>query len=76
VLVPPSFRKVITQWVRDPLQHTGSITVLFGAIAFLSYQGVLKYEFYYPNIRLSVFTRELQVQLVPQQQPPQQQQQQ
>lgn len=51
------FRALITEWVHNPLQHTAHVTVLFGAVAYLSYFKVIKHEFFYPGSRVPVFAR-------------------
>ena len=55
----PSFRSLITSWVHNPLQNTPYITVLFAAVAYLSYHKVIKHEFYYPGSRVPVFARRI-----------------
>lgn len=54
---PMPFRALITEWVHNPLQHTAHVTVLFGAVAYLSYFKVIKHEFFYPGSRVPVFAR-------------------
>lgn len=50
-----SFRKTISTWNEDPIQHMPSITIFFSAIGFLKEHGVLKSEFCFPKTTIPVF---------------------
>jgi hypothetical protein len=52
---PTGFRKTIAKWTNDPIHNIRAINILFSAIGYLKYYGVLKHEFFYPKTLVPVF---------------------